>query len=83
MKKACEAIDFFLNQLKDSLEGLNYEAVSVEFAMRFVRIYLDHMQNFTFSTEGAMLIGWDITEFSKRINRHQVFIVFITYIYLE
>lgn len=72
MKKACEAIDYFLNCLSDTLEGRNYEEINIEFAMRFVRIYLDHMQNYTFTSEGAMLIGWDISEFSKRINRNQV-----------
>lgn len=50
----------YVNQIRDSLDGKNVEAVLTEFGTRFHRTIYEHLQGFQFSSDGKEIgYGWN------------------------
>lgn len=49
--------------IRDSLDGGNLTSVMSEFARRFYKVLLAHIYQFTYNSQGAMLLLCDINEY--------------------
>ena len=61
--------------LRNSLDGKNLEVVLLEFGVRLHRVIYEHIQLFTISEGGAMIIICDMNEYRKVIKEFKVFII--------
>uniref|UniRef100_A0A915HR75 Exocyst complex component 5 n=1 Tax=Romanomermis culicivorax TaxID=13658 RepID=A0A915HR75_ROMCU len=57
-----------VDNVKDSLDGANLESVLTELGIRLHRTILEHIYQFSYSTQGAMLLVCDISEYRKLAN---------------
>ena len=58
--------------LRTSLDGKNLEVVLLEFGVRLHRVIYEHVQLFTISEGGAMIIICDMNEYRKVIKEFKV-----------
>lgn len=73
---ACVKVVKFINQnvekIRDSLDGKNVEAVLMELGTRFHRTIYEHLQQFQYSSVGAMVVICDVTEYKKCAKEFRV-----------
>ncbi|EJW86320.1 hypothetical protein WUBG_02769 [Wuchereria bancrofti] len=71
MSNACALVVKYLNAevqvIRDSLDGGNLMALMLEFGRRFYKVLLTHIYQFTYNSQGAMLLLCDINEYRKCI----------------
>ncbi|VDN02421.1 unnamed protein product [Thelazia callipaeda] len=69
MSNACALVVKYLTGavqvIRDSLDGGNLTTVMLEFARRFYKVLLTHIYQFTYNSQGAMLLLCDINEYRK------------------
>ncbi|VDN25545.1 unnamed protein product [Gongylonema pulchrum] len=77
-KSFCLALDYFtacavvvkyltaeVQIIRDSLDGGNLTSIMLEFGRRFYKVFLNHIYQFTYNSQGAMLLLCDINEYRK------------------
>ncbi|KAG1662389.1 Exocyst complex component 5 [Nymphon striatum] len=66
---ACSKVVKFVNQqvsiIRNSLDGKNVEAALTEFGTRLHRVIFEHLQQFQYSSVGAMSVICDVNEYKK------------------
>uniref|UniRef100_A0A0R3S5Q2 Exocyst complex component 5 n=1 Tax=Elaeophora elaphi TaxID=1147741 RepID=A0A0R3S5Q2_9BILA len=69
MSNACALVVKYLNSevqvIRDSLDGGNLATLMLEFGRRFYKVLLTHIYQFTYNSQGAMLLLCDINEYRK------------------
>jgi len=74
--KACTKVVKFVNgqllAMRDSLDGNNIETVLTELGTRLHRVIFEHLQQFTFTIVGAMVLICDINEYRKCISAFRI-----------
>lgn len=79
--KVIKFMDRQIENIKDSLDGKNVEAVLMELGIRFHRVVYDHLQQYQYNTVGAMIAICDINEYRKCVKQlklQQVSLLFET-----
>ncbi|KAG9509621.1 Tyrosine-protein phosphatase 10D, partial [Fragariocoptes setiger] len=66
--KVCKFVRAVTDKIKDCLDGENVVAVSTEFGVRFHKTISDHLQQYQFSSIGAMVAIGDVREYSSAIS---------------
>lgn len=65
--QACALVVKYLNAemqvMRDSLDGGNLTTLMLEFGRRFYKVLLAHIYQFTYNSQGAMLLLCDINEY--------------------
>lgn len=73
---ACVKVVKFINQnvekIRDSLDGKNVEALLTELGTRFHRVIYEHLQQFQYSSVGAMVVICDVNEYRKCAKEFRV-----------
>lgn len=73
---ACRKVLQFVNsqveKIRDSLDGKNVEAVLLELGTRFHRVIFEHLQQFQYSSVGAMLVICDVNEYRKCLKEFKI-----------
>jgi hypothetical protein len=54
-----------VDKIRGSLDGKNIECVLLELGVRLHRVIYDHLQQFTFSSSGAMAVICDVQEYRR------------------
>lgn len=71
MSNACALVVKYLSAevqvIRDSLDGGNLMTLMLEFGRRFYKVLLTHIYQFTYNSQGAMLLLCDINEYRKCI----------------
>ncbi|VDN23321.1 unnamed protein product [Gongylonema pulchrum] len=69
MSCACAVVVKYLTAevqiIRDSLDGGNLTSIMLEFGRRFYKVFLNHIYQFTYNSQGAMLLLCDINEYRK------------------
>uniref|UniRef100_A0A8R1XRS8 Exocyst complex component 5 n=1 Tax=Onchocerca volvulus TaxID=6282 RepID=A0A8R1XRS8_ONCVO len=67
MSNACALVVKYLSSevqvIRDSLDGGNLTTLMLEFGRRFYKVLLTHIYQFTYNSQGAMLLLCDINEY--------------------
>lgn len=70
--QACALVVKYLNSevqvIRDSLDGGNLTTLMLEFGRRFYKVLLTHIYQFTYNSQGAMLLLCDINEYRWIFN---------------
>lgn len=73
---ACLKVVQYLNaqveNIKESLDGKNVEAVLLELGVQFHQVILKHLKQFQYSSMGAVLVLCDVHEYRKCIKEFKV-----------
>lgn len=64
-KHVCTYMQEIVRSIYTSLDGENVTAVLTEFGTRFHRLLYEHLQMYTFTSMGAMMVICDINEYKK------------------
>ncbi|XP_031564159.1 exocyst complex component 5-like [Actinia tenebrosa] len=70
--KSCKFICSQHERIREALDGKNLEAVLTEFGTRIHRLLFEHLQQFTFSSDGGMRAICDINEYRKCMKEFKV-----------
>jgi hypothetical protein len=63
--KVVKFLNYYVEKIRDSLDGKNVEAVLTELGVRFHRIIYEHLLQFQFSSVGAMFVICDVNEYRR------------------
>lgn len=73
---ACSCVVKFITEcvkkIKVTLDGKNVEAVLTELGTRLHRVILDHLQQFQYSSIGAMVVICDLNEYRRCVREFQI-----------
>jgi len=64
-KKLCGYVEIVTKKFRESLDGNNVECVLKEFGIRFHRLVKEHLQQFSYSTTGSMMVICDVKRYNQ------------------
>ncbi|OUC49245.1 hypothetical protein D917_05570 [Trichinella nativa] len=65
---ACKYLSQQIAIMNESLDGSNLENTLTELVVRFHRVIVDHIYQFQYNSQGAMLLLCDVSEYRKVVS---------------